>query len=249
MAPFAAARIAFGDFNGDGITDLIIGNGPNNAPLVTVVDGRQLFGTPHVLGIGDIISQFFAYDPRFFGGLFVAAGDFNSDGRAEIVTGADAGGGPHVQVFAFNPAGADIYHNVVPYATTVANSPFPANGFFAYGAGFHGGVRVAVGDVNGDGKLDIVTAAGPGGGPHVKVFSGANGQVIRSFYAYAPTFTGGVYVGAGDYNKDGFADILTGAGAGGPHVRVFSGNNLSLLTQFFAFGPDGTQSLLGADLG
>jgi len=104
--------------------------------------------------------------------------------------------------------------------------------------------------VNGDGKLDIITGAGPGGGPHVKVFSGANGQVIDSFYAYNGSFSGGVYVAAGDYNKDGKADILTGAGAGGgPHIKVFSGANLSVLTQFFAFGPDGTQSLFGADLG
>jgi fibronectin-binding autotransporter adhesin len=259
-APFGAARITFGDFNGDGVTDLILGNGPANAPLVTVVNGRSLFGAQHALTTSDILSPFFAYNQTFQGGLFVAAGDFNGDGKAEIVTGADQGGGPHVKVFSFNPAGADIYHNVVDFATTFANpanSPFPNGGFYAYDQGFRGGVRVAVGDVNGDGALDIITGAGPGGGPHVKVFSGAGGGVIRSFYAYAANFTGGVYVAAGDYDKvlngvlpgKGTADILTGAGAGGPHVRVFSGANLALLTQFFAFGPDGSTSLFGTDLG
>ena len=259
----ALPRLAVGDFNGDGVPDLIIGNGPDSAPLVTVLNGNTLFGAAHPLSTADLLSQFFAYGQTFQGGMFVAAGDLDGDGRTEIVTGADAGGGPHVRIFAFNPAaGLNIYNNVVDDAAAHPGvSAFPAGGFYAYGASFTGGVRVAVADVNGDGRDDIITGAGAGGGPEVRVFSGATGQPITSFYAYAPTFTGGVYVAGGDYNGDGKADVITGSGAGGPHIRVFSGAGLSgtlaaaaaaiasPLASFYAFGVDSGPSLFGPDLG
>src|SRR5262249_41587799 len=128
-----------------------------------------------------------------------------------IVTGPGPGGGPDVRVF--------------DEATRTLKFDF-----FAYDASFVGGVRVAVGDVNRDGVPDIIPGAGPGGGPHVKVFDGRTGAVLYSFFAYAPVFAGGVFVAAGDYNGDGFADIVTGAGAGGgPHVEVFSGRTGGLL--------------------
>src|SRR5207253_2623408 len=94
--------------------------------------------------------------------------------------------------------------------------------FLAYPAGFTGGVRVALADVTGDKVPDIVTAAGPGGGPHVKVFDGATGKLVASWFAYNPGFAGGVYVAAGDTDGDGRAEVITGAGpGGGPHVKVF----------------------------
>src|SRR5436190_10210694 len=70
-----------------------------------------------------------------------------------IVAGADVGASPQVKVF-----------------STPGNSE--ERSFFAYSAGFTGGVRVALGDVTGDGTLDIITAAGVGGNGHVKVFDG-----------------------------------------------------------------------------
>jgi hypothetical protein len=75
--------------------------------------------------------------------------------------------------------------------------------FLAYDSSFAGGVRVAAGDVNGDGVVDVVTGAGPGGSPHVKVFDGVTGAEFRSFFAFDPGFTGGVFVAAGDMTGDG----------------------------------------------
>src|SRR5206468_8107956 len=106
-------------------------------------------------------------------------------------TGAGETGGPHVRVF------------------DVARGNASLASFFAYDINFRGGVRVAAGDVNGDGTPDIITAAGPGGGPHVKVFNGLGGTLISSFFAYDLGFGGGVYVAAADVNGDGRAEVIT----------------------------------------
>src|SRR5687767_13503106 len=130
---------------------------------------------------------------------------------AQVFTGVDAGPS---QVKTFDSQGTETFS------------------FLAYG-GFTGGVRVAAGDVNGDGLDDIITAAGPGGNGHVKVFN-ANGALLASFFAYGPSFNGGVFVGSGDVNNDNVDDIITGADSGvGPHVKVFNGTTGAELASFF----------------
>ena len=99
-----------------------------------------------------------------------------------------------------------------------------------------GGVSVAAGDVDGDGLAEIVTGAGPGGGPHVRGFSLSGGVMeIASFMAYDPDFGGGVFVASGDVNGDGLSEIITGPGAGGGgHVRVFLGSGVASGVEFIA---------------
>ncbi len=201
------ARVTTADLTGDGIEDIVVAAGPGSAPWVKVFDGATLAE----------VQSFLAYAGSFTGGVYVAAGDVTGDGRADIVTGAGPGGGPHVEVF----DGAQLFPGGDVQA---AVEPTPKDGFFAYDPGFHGGVSVAVGDVNGDGVGDVVTGAGPGGGPHVKAFSGKDHALLASFFAYDAGFTGGVYVAAGDPNGTGRAEIVTGPMAGGgPMVRVFDG--------------------------
>ena len=54
---------------------------------------------------------------------------------------------------------------------------------------------MGAGDVNGDEIADIVTGAGPGGGPHLKVFDGVTNALLLNAFVYIPSFTGGVWVG------------------------------------------------------
>jgi len=200
-------RVAVTNRFGDGTSYIVTAPGPGGGPEIRIFDAST----------GQFIRSFFAYDPSFLGGVYIAVGDVNGDGVADIITGADAGGGPHVKVF-------DGRDGSVLYS------------FWAYDPSFRGGVRVAAGDVEGNGRADIITGAGPGGGPHVKVFSAANGSLtlLRSFFAYAATFTGGVYVAAGDTTGNGRAKIITGAGAAS-HVEVIDVTNLAVLQSFFAY--------------
>jgi len=70
----------------------------------------------------------------------------------------------------------------------------PLAQFMAYTESFTGGVRVAVNDGNGDGIADILTGAGPSGGPHVKAFSFPALDLLFSFYSGEQTNPGGVFV-------------------------------------------------------
>jgi hypothetical protein len=49
-------------------------------------------------------------------------------------------------------------------------------------------------DFTGDGRVDLIVGAGPGGGPQVSVFSGQNNAQLRSFFAFSQGFSGGVSV-------------------------------------------------------
>ena len=151
---------------------------------------------------GQVVSQMTA--PAFIGwGACPVSVD-----RAKVVAGPGPGyeNPPNVRVFdAEHLAGWDYQ--------------FPA-----YGAP-HYGVNVTCGDVNG-GMDDIITGAGPGEiyGPHVRGFA-IDGTPLPglSFFAYG-THKFGVNVAAGDLDRDGFDEIVTGAGPGavfGPHLRAF----------------------------
>ena len=205
--------VATGDVNADGYDDIIVGASTGGSE-VRVFSGRD----------STLLSSFTPYG-AFTGGTRVAAGDFDLDGKAEIVTAAGTGGGPHVRVF-----------DSTGVAFTNPSLPNFANSFFAYAEGFSGGVFVSTGDVNGDGRPDIITGAGVGGGPHVKVFSGTDNTLLKSYFAYDTSYSGGVTVTNTDVDGDGRSDIVTGTSKRfGPLEQarrsVFNGRDLSGISE------------------
>lgn len=203
---------------------------------------------------------FFAYDDRQKGGVDLA--EFRASGASETSTIVAKGNRLELYdaqnrlvrsvapfgenwtrglSFGFGKAGGKTYVAVgagkggAPYVRMYTDGLEPVtDAFYAYDQRFLGGVNVAVGDLDGDGSPDITVGAGPGGGPHVRVFS-KDRAVMAQFFAYDQRFRGGVYVAMGDVDGDKVQDIVTGPGfGGGPHVRVWNAK-AEVKSQFFAF--------------
>ena len=107
--------------------------------------------------------------------------------------------------------------------------------FDPYGPSFTGGVRVAAGDVTGDGVPDLITGPGPGFRPEIQVFDGSSGERLSSYLAFEDSFRGGVFVTAADVDGDGKSEtIVSPDRSGGPRVRVLTGvNGTQSLADFF----------------
>ena len=97
-------------------------------------------------------------------------------------------------------------------------------------------------DIDNNGVKEIITGAGTGGGPHVRVFN-QSGEVLKQFFAYDINFSGGVLVEAGDLDNDGEIEIITAPQINGEsRIKVFN-LNLELESEFLAFDSSHRQEL------
>lgn len=176
-------RMATGDVNDDGIEDIFAVPGPGIAGAISIFSGAD----------GSLLRVFSGFSFPYTRGLSVAAGDVNGDGVADVWVGTDPGAGPVVRVF--DGATATLLRSFTPVNTTQAS-----------------GVRVAAGDVNGDGVIDIITTPGLGNATNrirVMAFDALSGTVLQN-YVVAKSGSNASQIGitAGDLDGDGRAETL-----------------------------------------
>ena len=212
FAPFdekvGAGSVAVHDLGSDGADEIVVGSG---------------FGVPSSVRVfradGSKILEFAPFAPDMLQGINVAIGDLDGDGVAEIAAGTGPGAEARVRIF--DGMGKEKI--------------FP-DGLTPFGADFRGGANVAIADVDGDGRGDLVTSAGPTGGPEVKIWSG-NGLLLGRFFAFDNAQSQGLHVAAGDLDGDGKAEIVTALEANAlAYVRVFSGASGNKVGEFMSIG-------------
>lgn len=188
-----SAVVGLGDTNGDGFGDVVVGSqgelsssGGNWGGLVTCYSGQD----------GSTLWDFLGVAPRGHGTSLANAGDIDGDGIDDLFDGAPATFGTAPSSGrAMIRSGAN--GNLIRiYSTGVVNDGF--------------GTSVAnAGDVNGDGIPDQIVGIPLAN--QAKVYSGANGTLIRTFLGSAGTYFGGAVAGGVDMNLDGVPDLAVGA--------------------------------------
>jgi subtilisin family serine protease len=158
--------VAVGDLDGKGNQEIVVAYGAGREPLIKIF-------TP----AGRILSAFAPYEKSFRGGVSVAVANLDGRrdrGKAEIIVAPGKGREPLIKIF--------DHHAIMKKQ------------FLAYGRAWQGGVNLAAGDLDNDGRAEILVGARPGAAPHVRSFDGA-GTLLESFYAWEEDFNGGVNIG------------------------------------------------------
>jgi VCBS repeat protein len=158
------------------------------------------------------------FGTTYTGPLSVALGAVNRDAVADIAVAQGPGSAGAVKVLD-------------------GKTGKPLASYYPFRASFRGGATVALGDVNADGRADVVVGSGPGATAQVKVYDSANRRLAETLTPFARSFRGGVSVAARDLNGDRRAELVVGSGPGtAPQVEVFDGATATVRDSFAPFG-------------
>ncbi|MFM8435184.1 MAG: fibronectin type III domain-containing protein, partial [Planctomycetia bacterium] len=215
------ARVAMGDVDGDGIPEVVAASGPGRVGEIRVFRQQVTGGATTLQELEAYRTQ--PFGPRYTGGVEVAVGDVDGDGREDLVAAMSRGAGT-VSVFrsvnAADPIQNTAYRTFTPFGPTFDGGASVA---VADVGTFTGGVLVSATDP--DGRVEIVVGSGPGMRSTVRVYDiSAAPRVVTTILPFSAALQGGVMVAAGRFNADTIDDIVVSAGRGGrSEMRVFNG--------------------------
>ena len=212
-----------GDFNNDGKQDVVVGVSDNNNGTGILYffrgNGAGSFATP---------TQTTSNIPI----AFMLTGDFNNDGNLDVMVGDDG--------YKFASQGAVFLGD--------GHGDFKEQALFGQGTGDFGG-PVALGDFNGDGKLDVLYLCEVQGVAALWVLLGNGDGTFQGPHSVLSLQNVGGGVGVGDFNGDGRLDVAIGAvsGTNFPPIQIFLGNGDGTFTAG-ALYTAGENSMSAADV-
>ncbi|MES2474002.1 MAG: hypothetical protein V4601_14305, partial [Pseudomonadota bacterium] len=178
--------VAVGDFDGDGASDVLLHNSSLPVPQTEIV---FLGGNAQINGAVTAITAIDA-TPQATGFVPVSSGDFNGDGKSDIVWRKPSSTTGDVRVTLMDGA------RIVEHAIIEG----PGAGYTAYGTG----------DFDSDGKSDILFTNAAG---DALIWTMDGTSHTGSSGLFAKPSAGSVLRGAQDYNRDGSSDLLWQDGA------------------------------------
>jgi hypothetical protein len=205
-----------GDFNADGKTDLAVGASGYSTNTGRVYIFYQDGTIPSLAASADVIITG-ETTGNYFGNA-LTAGDLNADGKTDLAVGAYGYSTEYGRVYVFYADGTNNFGTATcsgtPSACSAANADAIMTGTFSNN---RFGYTLATGDLNSDGKTDLVVGVNDYWlfVDRVYVFNG--GSITTETTAGADvTFTGaasyfGISVATGDFNADGRTDLAVGA--------------------------------------
>ena len=140
--------VALGDLNGDRVPDIVVVAGPGGGPHTVFLNGADVFtGNPPSKLFAD---QFLA-DANSRTGFFIALGDINGDGIADVIISSNTGGSTFIQIFNGQQLASGTLSTLSSFFANSGDS-----------GQFQTGVRVAAVDLNGDARAEVIAGDGPG---------------------------------------------------------------------------------------